>query len=245
MRSLFVYMSIVHNEMKTNFEWMPFSQQQQQYAAAWTAWQQAQQQQQQVFGILQSNNLWPILSAATAAASAINTTSRKFWVRFKGLSRGGALKPKFSDSVTHSASTALCVSLFSQDFSSTPDTWLNPFTWHDSNFSCHGSHGLLLLTSCSDCAAIWFRRAISLSQWSCGISEHIKMESNLLPSTAAVAHLTLFSSTQEGVARNFWLLNQSCAAWPPYLVSVFSAGDYVATYQKIVCFPLWIFLCTS
>ena len=189
--------------------------------------------------------LLPILSAATAAASAINTTSRKFWVRFKGLSRGGALKHKFSDSLTHSASTALCVSLISQDFSSSPDTWLNPFTWHDSNFSCHGSHGLLLLTSCSDCAAIWFRRAISLSQWSCGISEHIEMESNLLPSTAAVAHLTLFSSTQKGVARNFWRLNQSCAAWPPYLVSVFSAGDYVATYQQIVCFPLWIFLCTS
>jgi len=43
----------------------------------------------------------------------------------------------------------------------------------------------------------------SLCQFSCGISGRIETGSNLLPSTSAVAHLTLFSSTPEGVACNF------------------------------------------
>ena len=52
--------------------------------------------------------LWPILSAATAAASAIDTTSRKFWVRFKGFSRGGFWKLNFQI-LWHTLPPQLCV----------------------------------------------------------------------------------------------------------------------------------------
>ena len=143
----------------------------------------------------------------------------------------------------------------------------DPFSWHDSNFKCHDTLGLLL-TSClyvsRHCTEESFFHLLrwGISGWSWAHPRRQKSICYQLPATKFV-HLILLSSTPEVCHK--WFLLLKFTPWPlcdtsasaqrhglcfsppfhfVFICNAMSGATMFGLYIKIVHFPLQIFLCT-